>query len=133
MYIMTKYQILPYELSQFTQNYEESFTVYLKQPEFDHNVECLPSINSRHPKIKNIDRSKLVDWIQHVCGACKIEDPGVFFSTVQLFDIFYTRTASNKDFQDLQLTAIASILITTKLHETQAVKLARCSDNLSHG
>ena len=94
--------------------------------------QCLPSIQMRHPQIKDVMRAKLYDWVLHCTKVTQIEDKNVFFTAVQYIDSYYSKVEVEMPKRDLQLTAITCILIASKLLETVSLKLDFCMDVLGH-
>ena len=77
-------------------------------------------------------RSKLIDWVFHCCKVTVAQDTNVFFSAVRFIDIYYARVGTQKVKSDLQLTAIAALLMSSKLLEMNALKLKFCIKSLGH-
>lgn len=77
-------------------------------------------------------RAKLYDWVLHCTKVTQIEDKNVFFTAVQYIDMFYSRIKTEMPKKDLQLTAVACILMASKLLETVSLKLDFCMDVLGH-
>jgi len=74
---------------------------------------------------------RLVDWVFHCCKVCGIQDLNVYFTALNLIRRHAPSSEQNR--KDLQLTAVASIFISTKLIETKPLRLEFCLETLGHG
>jgi hypothetical protein len=94
--------------------------------------QCKPSIEQRHPQIKEVMRAKLFDWVLHCTKVTHIEDKNVFFTACQYIDAYYAKVQQEMPKKDLQLTAIACIFMASKLLDTICLKMSFCRDVLGH-
>ncbi len=73
---------------------------------------------------------RLVDWVFHCCKVCGIQDLNVYFTSIDLLRRCSPASDSNR--RDLQLTALVSIFISSKLLETKPLKMEFCIETLGH-
>lgn len=102
-------------------------------------LQAFSKIPSQMPVVEHLDHAmwiRLVDWVFHCTQVSGIQDANVFFMTV---DILRRKISSQKSTppsslkRDLQLTAVTSIFIASKLLEVTPLKLDFALETLGHG
>eukprot|EP00347_Sterkiella_histriomuscorum_P021949 403332210 len=87
---------------------------------------------SRHTEINEVLRARLIDWVLHCTQICQMEEKNIFFIVVYLIDLYYQKIEKEQSRTDVQLTAISSIFIASKLVQISHVGLQFCLTNLGH-
>ena len=90
---------------------------------FDHLLEKQTQINLQL-------RAAVVDWLFEVGSKLRIDDKYVIFQAVSLMDRFYEQQSESMPANDLQLTAVTALFISSKNLEVEPLRLQTCVQEL---
>ena len=123
------YRLLRTEEKNYLMIYWLDYFQHLRKSE-QHSM--LEGILDKHPNISKFLRAHLIEWLANACNQLDKEDNTLLFTAVNIMDRFYKHTLKPQPSEEVQLTGLTGLFITSKYFEIMPIHMEQLINQMCY-